>query len=98
MKLYRIELVNFAGPGENIEFHEICRDFNVVRETLCFYIIRIGMKEKKIGKTSKGKFANTSKELALKDAYARNRLHYRFLKHSLYLAKLKDKRFMELLK
>ena len=75
MKLYRA-IVEKNHISEIIyELSLDYKQFEVIRETHYFYIIKVNGKEKRIGKKSKAQFAATTKEKALMDAWHRNRFY-----------------------
>lgn len=86
MRLYRATVYNsnegLNPPKLNIHYSE----FDAIRETPCFWIVKRNGKELKIGKESKGKYANTSKELALKDLYFRNKISTSMARYRLILS------------
>lgn len=86
MRLYRATVYN-SNEGlnpPNLKIHY--SEFDVIRETPCFWIVKRNGKELKIGKESKGKYANTSKELALKDLYFRNKISTSMARYRLVLS------------
>lgn len=86
MRLYRATVYNsnegLNPPKLNIDYAW----YDVIRETPCFWIVKRNGKELKIGKESKGKYANTSKELALKDLYFRNKISTSMARYRLILS------------
>jgi len=73
MILYRAEIVNWGDEDTN-QFIIKYREHYTIKETEKSYIIRIGMKQKVIGKNNKKKYANTTKELALQDLKCRTKV------------------------
>lgn len=51
----------------------------VLRQTKCFYIIKISGRERKVGINTTKRFANITEEGAIKDLYYRNRRTLRIL-------------------
>ena len=85
MRLYRASVYNsnegINPPKLNIDYAW----YDVVCETPCFWIVKRNGKELKIGKKTKGKCDNVSKELAFADLYYRNKLATRFAKYRVKL-------------
>jgi hypothetical protein len=88
MTLYRASVINLCDNEDylisQIELH--LETFNVIRETQCFFIIKVKGKERKIGKKSIRAFAATSKEKALMDAWHRNSTYKGILRAKLHYA------------
>ena len=75
MTLYRA-IVKNLGDDEDLLLCNLYLDieqYNIIRESEFFYIIRVKGKERRVGKNSKSQFAATTQEKALSDAYLRNR-------------------------
>jgi len=93
MVLYRATVVNLQNDEDYLksDIYIHYQDFNVIRETPAFYIIKVNGKERKVGKKSKAPFAATSKEKALMDAFYRNRRHRSILNARIeYAKKVRD--------
>lgn len=77
MKLYRAIVENLCNDEDYLksEIYLTYKEFEVIRQTECFFVIKINGKEKKIGKLSRNQFATFTKQKALKDAWYRNRMY-----------------------
>ena len=96
MKLYRAIVENMMDDEDYLksEIYLTYKEFEVIRQTECFFVIKINGKEKKIGKFSKNMFATFTKQKALKDAMFRNYRHISILNSRLIYAK-KVKEFIK---
>ena len=89
MILYRASVLNLLNDENYWESEiQLCFEtFIVIRETQCFFIIKVkGGKERKIGKKSIKAFAATTKEKALRDAWHRNSTYKGILRAKLKYA------------
>ena len=89
MILYRAIVENLCDDEDYLvsTIYLDYKEFNVIRDTLHFWIIKVNGKEKRIGKNSKAKFANITKEKALIDAWHRNSRHRSILNSKLLYAR-----------
>jgi hypothetical protein len=93
MVLYRAIVENHGDDEDFLKstLYIWYQEFEVIRETLHFYIIKVNGKERKVGKKSKSQFASSSKEKALMDAFYRNKRHRSILNARLaYAKKVRD--------
>lgn len=91
MILYRAIVENanehFDDPSLFVRYQE----FQVIRETPAFYIIKVNGKDRKVGKKSKAQFASSSKDKALMNAFYRNKRHRSILNARIsYAKKVRD--------
>ena len=77
MVLYRATVVNLQNDEDYLksDIYIHYQEFEVIKETLHFYIIKVNGKNKRIGINSKRQFAAATKEKALMDAF------YRIVRH-----------------
>jgi hypothetical protein len=89
MKLYRAVVTNLCDDEDYLESTIVLdyKEFDVIKETLHYYVINFNSKEKRIGINSKSKFANITKEKALIDAAHRNRRYRAILNAKILYAK-----------
>jgi len=89
MKLYRAIIENMFDQEDLLSsrINLIYDEFEVIRETTNFYIIKVNGKERKVGKESKAQFAAATKEKSLIDAWHRNRIYRSILKAKVEYAK-----------
>ena len=93
MVLYRAIVENHGDHEDFLRttLYVQYQEFKVIRETLHFYIIQVNGKDKRIGINSKAQFAASSKEIALMNAWHRNRRHRSILNARLaYAKKVRD--------
>lgn len=89
MKLYRAIVENLCDDENYLEstIYLDYKEFDVIRKTSHFWVIKVNNKEKRVGINSKSKFANITKEKALIDAAHRNRRYRSILNARLLYAK-----------
>lgn len=91
MTLYRAIVNNAHEYYDDPSLHIYYNEYEVIRETPAFYIIKLNNKDRKVGKNSKAPFAASTKEKALMDAWHRNRHHRSILNVRLeYAKKVRD--------
>ena len=94
MKLYRATVENICEHFDDPSFYILYKEFEVIRETPAFYIIKVNGKERKVGKKSKAQFAAATKEKSLIDAWHINRRYGSILNAKVEYAK-KVNRFIK---
>ena len=91
MKLYRAQIVNYGDPYGYLDLSIHIIEYDVIRQTDYFYIIKVNNKEKRVGKNSIKSYAAPTKEKSLNDLILRNYMQIAILKSKLiYAEKVKE--------